>query len=162
VAVGGELAERFDGHCANCARFRTFTFRMSDKPHDISFDIRYGIGDEPSRLLDPGEWLGVSELYDLAASERLAAGELNEDDEVTRLYYLLTSALAAAEEIMKFLPPGEDTVPESAFWTQPGRLVFEAVPERFTRASLANDTATLRQKVADFESAHPDDTPSAG
>ncbi len=151
VAAGGVTGERISGHCATCGRYREFTFQMPDEPRELSFEVRYGHGDEPSRLLDPGEWLGVSELYALAAQDQLDAGELADDEDVTRVYYLLTSALAAVEEAAKFLPPDGDTVPEGAFWTQPGRLVFETLPERFSRARLADEHAALRQRVTEFE-----------
>jgi hypothetical protein len=55
---------RYSGNCPNCGRARQFTFRMPDEPPRISFDMVYGWGDEPSRLLDPGEWLAVADLFE--------------------------------------------------------------------------------------------------
>jgi hypothetical protein len=170
VAAGGVSAKRISGHCANCGRYREFTFRMSDESREISFEIRYGIGDEPSQLLDPGEWLGISDAATLAAQERLDFGELNENDDVTRVYYLLTSALAAVEETMKFLPGGPsgdgtaadgEMIPEGAFRSQADRLVFEAVPERFQRGRLTEERDMLRQRVVDFENKYGEEDDGA-
>ncbi|GAB3406622.1 hypothetical protein GCM10027569_17330 [Flindersiella endophytica] len=44
----------------------------------VFFEIHYGTGDEPSQLIDAGEWLGVAQLNALSAQERLDAGELTE------------------------------------------------------------------------------------
>jgi len=86
-----------------------------------------------------------------ATQDRLDAGDLTEDEDITRVYYLLTSALAAVEETMKFIPPDADSVPEGAFWSQAGRLVFESAPERFGRARLDQQREQLRERVVEFE-----------
>ena len=151
MAAGGQTGERISGHCANCGRYREFTFEMPEEPRELSFEVQYGAADEPSRLIDPGEWLGIAELYVLTAQDRLDAGDLTEDEDITRVYYLLTSALAAVEETMKFIPPDADSVPEGAFWSQAGRLVFESAPERFGRARLDQQREQLRERVVEFE-----------
>jgi hypothetical protein len=149
VSVGGVLAERFSGECTNCGRFREFTFQMAENSPEISSDVCYG-GDEPSRLLDPGEWLGVAELYTSVVDELLADGDLDDDDELTRTYFLLTSALAATDEVAKFIPAGDDAVAEGSFWSHAGRMVFEAAPQRFVRESIAETREALLQRLDDF------------
>lgn len=163
VKVDGTAAERISGHCAGCGRQRQFTFEMPPGTPEISFDIRYGKGDAPSRLLDPGEWLGVSELYTVAAEEQLRELDPNDDDQITRTYYLLSSAAAAVDEVIKFLPDGSDEVPEGAFWSQAGRLVFETSPERFGRDRLLEERNDIRARVADYERRYSsqDDSASA-
>ena len=52
---------------------------------------------------------------------------------------------------MKFIPPDADSVPEGAFWSQAGRLVFERAPERFGRARLDHQREQLRERVVEFE-----------
>lgn len=152
VLFGAVEAERFDFYCVSCARLREFTFQMSDRPREISFDVRYGVGDEPSRLIDAGEWLAVSELYGLAAATELDGEGPADADGVTALYYTLTSAIAALDEVVKFLAPDTGAVPESAFWTPGGRMMFEAEESRFTRESLAADRERLVDRLAVFES----------
>jgi hypothetical protein len=142
--------KRFGGSCAGCGRERRFRFQMP-ATSEVSFEIRYGVGEESSQLLDAGEWLGAAELYAAEARERLDAGEPADDQEITRTYYLLASALAATEEALKFLPSGEDSLPEGAFWTPAGRILFETVPEGLTRRRLHDQRETLRRRVTDFE-----------
>lgn len=163
VTVDGTRAERISGHCAGCGRRRQFTFEMPPGTPEISFDIRYGKGDEPSRLLDAGEWLGVSELYAVAAEEQLRELDPNDDDQVTRTYYLLSSASAAIDEVIKFLPDNAAEIPEGAFWSQAGRLVFETSPERFGRDRLVEERDDIRARVADYERRYSsqDDSASA-
>jgi hypothetical protein len=95
-------------------------------------------------------------MFSAAAQERLDGGELRDDDEITRTYYLLTSALAAIEEAMKFLPTARDAIAEGAFWTPAGRMFFEAAPDRFTRPRLSEQRSELRKRVDDFEERYAD------
>ncbi|GAA3396947.1 hypothetical protein [Cryptosporangium minutisporangium] len=162
--VGGVLVERFTGTCLGCARLREFTFQMSDRPREVSFDIRYGLDDEPSRLIDAGEWLAVSELYGQAATEELDGEPLEDPDDVERLLYTVTSAIAALDEVAKFIPAGADVVPEGAFWTPAGRMLWEAEEARFTREALAADRERLLGRLAVFERRYgvPDGPPPGG
>lgn len=152
VTLDDQPAERFSGHCGGCGRFRQFTFAMPAELPDLSFDVRYG-GDEPSRLLDPGEWLGVAELYTSSARLELGdpPGELTGDDEITRVYYLLTSTVAALDEVLKFVPEGAGAVPEGSFWSQAGRLVYEMMPDRFGRDGLTRAREQAQARVDEFE-----------
>jgi hypothetical protein len=142
---------RIGGRCAGCGRPREFNFTMPIEPPKVAFDVCYGEGDEPSKLLDPGEWLGVSDLYAAAAADQLENADLADAGELARAYNLLTSSVAALDEVMKFIPADGDTPPEGAFWTQGGRLLFEAMPERFERVWLLREGAERRRRVADFE-----------
>jgi hypothetical protein len=150
-AENGAQVERYSGACPNCGRPRQFTFRMPDAPPEVSFDMRYGWGEEPSRLLDPGEWLGVADMFDASAQAELNSGDITSEQQLTGIFYLLSSAVAATEEVAKFLPVGADRIPEDAFRSQPGRMLFELVPERFERAALARELAQRQRAVEDFE-----------
>lgn len=150
VTLGGEDGERFSGHCVSCGRHRRFTFRMRPtEPGEIDFEVRFGRGDEPSRLIDAGEWLGVAELYGQVAAERLAEGEPVGDD-VASLHHLLVSAAEAVGEVLKFLPPDAEEVPEGAFWSPGGRQAYEIAPERFTRAALRNAEGAARRRSEEY------------
>jgi hypothetical protein len=61
------------------------------------------------------------------------------------------------EEVLKFLPPGSDDIPEEAFRSQPGRLLFELVPQRFGRARLTEELANQQRAMAEFERRYGDD-----
>ncbi len=147
----GVATERYSGNCPNCGRARRFTFRMPDEPPAISFEMRYGWGDEPSQLLDPGEWLSVADLFEANAQAELNSGDITDERQLTSIYYQLSSALAATEEVLKFLSSGVEAVPEEAFRSQPGRMMFELVPERFRRTALSAELADRRQALAEFE-----------
>jgi hypothetical protein len=43
----------------------------------------------------------------------------------------LAIARAAVEEVVKFIQPGQDAVPDDAFWTEDGRRVRDTEPGRF-------------------------------
>ena len=45
----------------------------------------------------------------------------------------LESSAAAVDEVLKFLPDGAETAPESAFWSVRGRAIRQAEPGRFDR-----------------------------
>ena len=48
----------------------------------------------------------------------------------------LALAIQAIDEILKFIPAGDERPPRSAFFTSEGRQVFLAEPARFGRARL--------------------------
>jgi len=164
VIEDGTSVERYSGNCPNCGRARQFTFRMPEEPAPISFDMVYGWGDEPSSLLDPGEWLGVADVF--AANARAELDGLDpakaEEERLTRIFYQLSAAIAATEEVAKFLPSGADRIPEDAFRSQPGRLRFELSPERFQRVHLEAELADRKRIMADFEERYGSDEPPAG
>ncbi|HWU90486.1 MAG TPA: hypothetical protein VN253_24645, partial [Kofleriaceae bacterium] len=49
----------------------------------------------------------------------------------------LARAIAALEEVTKFIPPGADRVPPEALFTPAGRGVYDREPGRFRIARLA-------------------------
>ena len=142
---------RYAGSCPNCGRSRQFTFRMPAESPPISFDMHYGWGTEPSQLIDPGEWLGVADLYVAGARAELDSGDVISEDRLTAVFYLLSSARAATEEAAKFLTDGADRVPESAFRSQPGRMLLELAPHRFTRTALDGELADRRRELDAFD-----------
>ncbi|MFC4107204.1 hypothetical protein [Micromonospora zhanjiangensis] len=68
VLPDGGMATRYTGACDRCGRPREFLFRLPDEVAMPPADdrISYG-GDEPSHLLDPGEWLWVADAYAASA-----------------------------------------------------------------------------------------------
>lgn len=159
----GARVMTYRGPCSGCGTAREFVFRLSDRRSEAGGEARYGAGDEPSRLLDAGEWLAVSDF--LAATARaMLDGSLLEgdgsgapdlagfgDEELIAVHDLLSSAVAAAVESAKFLPAGADTVPEEAIWSDSGQLLLEVYPDRLTRANLVEEVAGRRRAVAEFE-----------
>jgi hypothetical protein len=126
VSVDGAPGRSYSGACAQCNAEREYRFRIPERPVPPTpgAPVTFG-GPEPSQLLDAGEWLWVAEL--------LADDVPPEPREAERA---LTTAAAAIDEILKFLPAGETTVPTTAFWSRRGRRVLAEDPGRFDEERL--------------------------
>jgi hypothetical protein len=131
VDVGGVLARRYSGTCAQCGLAREYVFRVPDQipPRPPGATMHYG-GDEPSELIDAGQWLLMSETVAEQTRAELAAGE----HDAAALHAEL--AIACATEVIKFVPPGGAQVPDSGFWTPAGRQARDSDPRRFTLRRL--------------------------
>jgi len=104
---------------------------------------RYGFGDEPSTLIDPGGWRTLE-----VAADRQAAVVMQGDSTVEAFQLALeelSAAIGAVDEQVKFLPPGAERVPESAFFTVAGREVWTREPEAFVRTRLMADGMRYRE-----------------
>ncbi|WP_329412050.1 hypothetical protein OG802_18995 [Streptomyces sp. NBC_00704] len=60
-------------------------------------------------------------------------------------------ALAAFEEIPKFIPAGEDAVPESAFTSEAGRARYRREPRKFERGILEMNVRRARAVLAGID-----------
>lgn len=88
---------------------------------------------------DPGQYLAASER----AARQVRPGGPLEDRASARS--LLGRAIACLEEVMKWIPPGEDRVPASAFFTEEGRRVHSDEPGRFCTARLVAVLSAYRE-----------------
>ena len=131
----GVLCSRYFGKCRTCGTMREFFFELPPKQLPITNQVEFG-GSDPSRLLDAGQWLAIAEYY-----AKLEPG--TPDD--------LDIARAAVEEVIKFLPPGGDSVPDKAFWTERGRAVRDREPARFRAARLAAILDAYRKALAGYD-----------
>lgn len=141
----GVLYSRYSGPCHACSTVRMFRFELPEAIRPIGSSVDFG-GDDPSRLIDPGEWLAVADA--------LVARHPGTRDE-------LDLARAAVEEILKFIPPGADRVPEDAFFHEPGRALHAKDPARFRRDRLASVLAAYREVLATMPEATADGTAEA-
>lgn len=130
----GDLASHYIGTCPRDGAQRQFTFRMPQEILMPSGDgsVRYG-GHEPSELLDPGEWLSVADAY--ARNVPADTATLAADGQSTARS-MLNRAVAAIDEVLKFIPAGSEQVPEQAFVTDRGRAAYAKEPGRFRRPRL--------------------------
>lgn len=119
----GGLVSVYAGTCPGCGLQWSFAFAVPAAPPPAG---RIG-GSEPSAIIDPGEWVYLS---DLNASS--PAGPAPSPGDRARL----SRAAAAAEEAAKFIPPGLDSVPAEAFTSSCGRAMFAAFPARFRGSDL--------------------------
>lgn len=132
---GGVLCSRYYGNCRSCGTMREFVFELPPTQRPITNQVEFG-GADRSRLLDAGEWLAISEYY-----AKLDPGT-PEDLDIAR---------AALEEVIKFLPNGVESVPDSAFWSERGRAVRDREPGRFRRERLAAVLDVYRNLLAKYD-----------
>jgi len=130
----GDLASRYTGECARCGQPREFVFRL---PAEIIMPpggeaVSFG-GDEPSKLIDPGQWLGVADAY---ASNAPADFASLDAEEQKRTRAILIRATAAIDEVLKFIPDDADAVPAAAFTSEQGRQAYAKEAGRFRRSRL--------------------------
>jgi hypothetical protein len=90
-------------------------------------------GREASVIVGPGEWIAVAD--DLARSvpadpKGLLAGDRADAKRRAEL------AATCVEEALKFVPTGEDEIPEAMFRTERERELYAAEPGRFSKARL--------------------------
>ncbi|MGW0434924.1 hypothetical protein ACWDV4_20590 [Micromonospora sp. NPDC003197] len=130
----GDLASRYTGECARCGQPREFVFRL---PAEISMPpggnaVSYG-GNEPSQLIDPGQWIGVADSYTSQVPGDFARLD---SEQRRRARAILTRATAAVDEVLKFIPDDADEVPAAAFTSERGRQTYAKEPGRFRRNRL--------------------------
>ncbi len=129
VAHGDDLASVYRGYCPTCGKRRQFEFLL---PEAFVPPGRLG-GPEPSTLIDAGEFLALADGLsrqvpasptglDAAARQRAAAD--------------LGRAIAALEEVLKFIPASASRPARAAFFTSQGRRAYLAEPARFDRERL--------------------------
>lgn len=105
------------GVCAGCGARREYLFSQPPRIQDEPFG-----GPEPSELVDAGQWLTIA--------DRIAAQvAVHDDSEAARA--AMAIARRAVEEVVKFVPPSADAVPDEAFWTEAGRSERALDPGRF-------------------------------
>ncbi|MFI6870192.1 hypothetical protein [Nocardia sp. NPDC050406] len=134
VTVDGALASRYTGECGQCGEHRVYEFLLPDQVLPPPADsVRFG-ADDPSQLLDPGVWLWYSDM----CAQRVPVDTAGLDDQALRLArHTLATALAAVEEVLKFVPASSDRIPASSFVSADGRAMYAREPGRFSRARLA-------------------------
>lgn len=134
---GDVLVSVYEGRCGGCGTLRRFEFAV---PEQYPPPPAYG-EDEPSRIIDPSEFLMVG--------RRLAAAVPADPSEVDPAeredaYEAMEMAVAALAEVLKFIPPGSGAVPPDAFISDLGREAYRREPEQFSRDRLAEELATYQ------------------
>jgi hypothetical protein len=148
IVVDGDLASRYTGRCPRCETPREFVFRI---PEEVIFpDAEEPVfGDaSPSALIDAGEWLWLADLIARSVPAEPEAGMSAEDRRQVRID--LRTAAAAVSEAAKFVPPGAESVPADAIWTERGRAVYADEPGRFRLRRLEVVRGTYRRLAERF------------
>jgi hypothetical protein len=138
----GQRISAYEGDCPACGTRRRFEFVVLD-PHLPPPGLG---GAEPSTIIDPGEFFEVGEW----AAGALKVSPNASPDEVGDAYDAALDAVATTEEILKFLPPGADSVPAEAFTSGRGHAIRAADPSRFERARLEEMLAERRRVLVDL------------
>jgi hypothetical protein len=134
----GVLVNRYVGPCRRCGTMREFRFIIDDglppdaAPPDDGDQVFDQTG-RPSRIIDPGEWLRSVDRVGHATPTTILG--ISPEERRSRRF-MLRSGAAMVNEVVKFIPEGDDEVPEPAFWTEDGKAMRASSPERFTRAEL--------------------------
>jgi hypothetical protein len=139
----GAPARRYSGRCPGCGSAREFVFRLPARPllpgpGDV---VLFG-AEEPSELLDAGEWLYVADVCAQAAAGgpgRESGSGLTDEARES-----LIVAVAAMDEVLKFISEGRDEVPRAGFWSDRGRTLRQTEPGRFRRHPLLTMRNTYR------------------
>lgn len=144
------LGRHHEARCAGCGSPREFYFRLSDDILQNGLAAgRFG-GPEPSELIDAGEWHWIAEMIVSRIppfSIRLTPQQRAESIEDLQV------AVAALKEVLKFIPPAEEMVPDEAFWTPRGRKVrAEELPFRFRRNMIQVRIDSYQKSLRQFES----------
>lgn len=118
------------GVCGNCGRSRRYEFRTSPDWDTTSTALGTAT---PSTIIGPGEFMA---LADEAEATVAGAPEALDVTAYFDSYGKLWRARRYLQEVEKFIPAGEQTVPFAAFMTDAGRRLQSVDPERFTRAAM--------------------------
>lgn len=143
----GALLAVYEGACRSCESPRRFTFTLDDAlpPPPPAFG-----GQQPSSIICPGEFLLVAAE---AASSAPAEPAGLSDRQLGTTRDALARAVAAVEEVLKFIPEGADAVPEAAVTSSAGAALYSRDAGRFSRARLEAVLAAYRESLAAYEPA---------
>lgn len=136
---------RYVGQCVECGRPRAFEFRQPDEI-TVPAEASWADTDQPSELLDAGEWLWVADRYAAVPVEDLGGTQAERD----LLRTDLLAAIGAIDEVLKFIPAGASRVPDSAFWSDRGRRMRAQEPDRFGRMRLLAAREAYVSQLADL------------
>ena len=140
LVVDGTLVRRYQAQCPECGTGREFTFGMSDRPVVDADDEHPRFGDDqPSELIDPGEWLWFADR--MAAGVPADPAGLGPAERRDAAVDLRTAAEAVGEAL-KFGSDELGAVPYEACRSERGRSEYAADPGQFSlvRLRLARDT----------------------
>jgi hypothetical protein len=139
--------------CGGCGAERRFVFRIPGLAP--RYQDMYG-GPDPSQIIDAGEWRMVA-LHAMEWGLRLQRESsgvrkmFHRDDTKPEIRRAFEEALAAYQEVLKFIPPGGDEVPDSAFFTAAGRRIRAQEPEMaFARSFLDAMIDGVRSDLAEI------------
>ena len=122
-------------HCKRCGRRRSFSFLCEHPVPDGDPEAEtINPTDEPSRMIDLGQWVSLFHLLDVPAASPPSGPEARRTG--------LRAALCLAEAL-KFFTEDDELPPESAFFHESTLAAYKEHPERFARQHLRDMQARL-------------------
>ena len=128
--------------CVHCGAEKKFLFDWTDSPEDRNDDSPNSSvelinpADQPSRIIDLGQWLS---LFYLLVEKAAAAGRTD----ARRVGFQAAQCL---DEGLKFYTEDDELPPKSAFFVTSSRQAFAEYPEKFARQRLRD----MRSKLPDL------------
>jgi hypothetical protein len=147
--LGPTMASVFAGPCRRCGTPREFLFQVlepSAQPRAGSFG-----GPEPSAILDPGQFLTASDLWAKAVPGSAAGLDKTARRKAGAS---LGMAIAALEEVLKFIPPGAQEIPPQSFRSAESERMRSEMPGQFRRIRLEARLQAYRQALQQFDVAN--------
>jgi hypothetical protein len=130
--AGGRAAVRV--RCRKCHRGRTFHFAWQyDTSGDADGDDCINPSDQPSRIVDLVQWVGLYYQFSEAVGGAASPAEARRD---------ARRAALCLEEALKF-HAGEEMPPETALFCEASREAFRDSPANYARARLSELKALL-------------------
>ena len=141
----GDLVAVYEGACGRCGLPRRFTFALdpATPPPPPAFG-----GPQPSRIICPGQFALEADRA-ASSADLVPAGGVPSRRAQSRA--ALARALAAQQEVLKFIPPGADGVPAGAFTSWEGRALYAQEPGRFRADRLAAVAPAYREALAGYD-----------
>jgi hypothetical protein len=137
TSANGALVAVYTGPCARCSLPRRFEFELD--PRTPPLPPAFG-GPDPSQIICPGQFALVASY---------SAAEAAAPDRSARP--ALARALAAQEEVIKFIPVGADAVPVDAFTSEEGHKLYAEDPGRFDGDRLRAVAGSYRDLLASHD-----------
>lgn len=132
------LCASYEGRCVSCGSRIDYLFAVDD---EIVPAENPG-GARPSTIVDAGQYMAAA---DVAAKQVTVPGR--QPEHRRQHLVLMARAVACLEEILKWIPAGDDRVPKEAFFTSEGTQIYAREPERFRRARLELVLAVYRENL---------------
>ncbi|MEU9702684.1 hypothetical protein [Streptomyces sp. NPDC047981] len=144
---GDDIVAVYEGACRQCGTVRRFDFRMAEEipPPPPAFG-----GAQPSQIIDPGEFEKVAGRIAESAGVQLLNSPKSEH---YKLRDAVAYTVAAYEEMLKFLPPGGDSIPAAAFTSEVGKARYQADPGNYDRDILEMNVEYARVVLANIDKA---------
>jgi hypothetical protein len=138
--------------CPSCDREVSIGYTRTEPPREPAEEFFYGRGPQPSQLIDAGGWARAAVRQCDEAVRGIAAlgGKAPSGDQMTWLAGALTRAAAAAEEALRFLPPGAAVLPDDAFFTEVGREQRQRDPGSVGVARLRELAVDCRRRLSEL------------